>query len=202
MNLYKTILTAALMFGITVAIAKPFNPKGGGEFNVESEKLSYSIYAVVNTTKVRIAYEKQDTEPIAIEIYNDSGKLLYAEKLKNASSMKKSYDLEDSGAGNYKVKITTGAYTASHYIELGAREQEEFVAKVSPVLEKKLRVAYEFARGPVLIVVEDEDSKSVFRELINARNYTTLYNINKLEKGNYTVRLSCGDQLKEHAFKL
>ncbi len=105
---------------INIASAKDINPASAGKV-VAAEKFAYSLYAINETTKFRLAFENQQGSAVSVKVYDEKGMLVFTDNIKNATEMKRNYDLAELGRGVYTVEISSGDFKTANRIAVGGR---------------------------------------------------------------------------------
>jgi len=177
-----------------------------GEKNVitESAKIEYSIYPIINTNKIRVAYQKSGKEKIAVKIYDAKKNLLFSDVQKNDTYVKRNYNLDRIGEGTYFVKIVSGDYEIDQKVVVGKNTKSNFSAYLSPEpINNKVRIAFQHAINPVRIAVLNEDGSMLYDKVMyDTQNFSSLFNLSSLDKGNYTIKISSDDEVTEKNYSI
>ena len=186
-----------MMFAAMYAVAGDTNP---GKVQ-ESEGLKYAIYKVSNSNKVRLNYEKMDDRKLVVKIFDETGKLVFVESLKE-NAAKRNYDLSDLSSKKYRFEITFGEYVAQQSVSLMPSETP-FYAYLSPeMVNNKVRVSYQHASSPVLVAVKDLKGNVLFSKMVNSDNFSSLLNLSELQSGEYRVMVTASDKTYEHVYEI
>lgn len=209
LNKFSTmrVLAIALSFLFTsVAFANNGSngtEPGDGKKITETAKIAYSIYPIINTNKIRVAYEKYGDVAVSIRIYDDNMNLLYSDTQKEATYLKRNYDLGKIGSGEYVVRIQAGDYTTVHRVDVGQKEEQKFSAYLSPQLtNNKVRIAFQHATSPVFVAIYDQDGKLVYEKTMKEQNFSSIFNLSPLDKGKYTIMVSSNGDTTESTYQL
>ena len=185
-----------LSFFVLSAFANTGNNPGDKNKITESSKVEYGIYPIINTNKIRVSYKKSGNEKLTVSIYDAKKNLLFSDVQKNATSLKCNYNLDRIGKGTYYVKLTSGDFEANQKVVIGSDAVSKFSAYLSPNLEgNKVRIAYQHAESPVFISVLNSDGKKLFsKEVTDVQNFSSLFNLSSLDKGDYTIRVTSNNK--------
>ncbi|WP_020532940.1 DUF3244 domain-containing protein [Flexithrix dorotheae] len=170
----------------------------------ESSNIQYSIYPLKNTTKIRVAYEKKGKEKVTIKIYDDKKNLIFTDIQRNNTELKRNYDLGKIGNGVYFVKIKSGEFETQHKIFVGKKQVKTFESYLSAsATNNKIRIAFQNATNPVKISITDEKGKNLYdKTLFDTENFSSLFNLAPLDKGNYTVSISSNGNVTEQSYTI
>jgi len=174
-----------------------------GEKITETANITYSIYPIFNTNKIRVVYQKNGNMFVSVKIYDEKMNLLYNDTQRKNGYLKRNYNMDRIGSGEYIVKIEAGDYTTIQRVNVGEAQNQEFSAYLSPELNKnKLRVAYQHATNPVSMFIYDQEGALVFKKSLNEQNYSSLFDMGSLNKGTYTIVVKSGTSTTEKTYKL
>ncbi|MBX2843548.1 MAG: DUF3244 domain-containing protein [Flammeovirgaceae bacterium] len=170
----------------------------------ESSNIQYSIYPLKNSTKIRVAYEKKGKEKVTIKIYDDKKNLIFTDIQRNNTELKRNYDLGKIGNGVYFVKIKSGDFETQHKIFVGKTQIKAFESYLSAsATNNKIRIAFQNATNPVKISIIDEKGKNLYdKTLFDIENFSSLFNLTPLDKGNYTVSISSNGKVTEQNYTI
>jgi len=159
---------------------------------VEDADIAYSLYSVVNASKIKFAFEKATTGNVTIKIYDEDLNLIFTDKRNDAQSEKISYDLSAFGQGTYSVKVLSGKFIKNHTFKVGYSSAPDFNAYISSkVIDEKVRVNFQNASAPVGITISDLDGTVYFDQVItNKSEASQLLNLSQLPKGDYEIEVS------------
>lgn len=170
----------------------------------ESSKIEYSIYPIINSNKIRVAYQKSGKEKTTIKVYDAKKNLLFLDVQKNDTYVKRNYNLEKVGKGTYYIKIESGDLEVDQKVVIGKSEMNHFSSYLSPQLsDNKIRISYQHATSPVYITVLNSKGSSLFTKKVeDIQNFSSLFNLSSLEKGSYTVRVSSNSKVTEKTYSI
>ncbi len=172
---------------------------------VEEGSVSYSIYAVQNSEKIKFSFEKGIETGITVKIYDEDFDLLYTDVLKKENAGSISYNLQQLGGGTYHVKVITKEFTKVHTFSVGEVAFENtFNPYISSVKEGgKVHVAFQKAFAPVVIKVYDINGVVFHDEVVtNKTDYHKILNLSQLEAGEYTVEVRSAGKTTTQAITL
>ena len=168
----------------------------------ETANIEYSIYPIINSNKIRVAYQKSGNEKVAIKIYDAKKNLLFSDIQKNTTYLKRNYNFDNIGEGTYYVKIVSGDFEIDQKVMVGASSKSQFSAYLSPQLvNNKVRIAFQHADNPVLISVVNKDGSKLYdKTLFDTQNFSSLFNLSSLDKGEYLIRISSENESVEKTY--
>jgi hypothetical protein len=170
----------------------------------ESAKIEYSIYPIVNSNKIRVAYQKSGNEKVTIKIFDAKKNLLFSDIQKNTTYLKRNYNFDNIGEGTYHVKIVSGDFEIDQKISVGVKAQNLFSAYLSPqLISNKVRIAFQHAESPVRIAVMNKDGSKLYdKTLFDTQNFSSLFNLSSLDKGKYIIRISSDEKVTENVYEI
>ena len=170
----------------------------------ETSKIEYSIYPIINSNKIRVAYQKSGNEKVAIKIYDAKKNLLFSDIQKNTTYLKRNYNFDNIGKGTYYVKIVSGDFEIDQKVSVGASSKSLFSAYLSPQLvNNKVRIAFQHADSPVLISVVNKDGSKLYdKTLFDTQNFSSLFNLSSLDRGEYQIRISSDYKVVEQSYEI
>jgi len=169
----------------------------------ETNKIAYSIFPILNTNKIRVAYQKDGNMPVSVKIYDGKINLLYNDTQRKDTYLKRNYNMDRIGSGEYVVKIEAGDYTTIQRLQVGKNKKQEFAAYLSPQLtNNKIRIAFQHATSPVGVYIYDEDGDMVYEKRMVEQNFSSLFNLSPLDKGKYTIVVSSAGKSTESTYEL
>jgi hypothetical protein len=189
---------------INIASAKDIDPISAGKV-VAAEKFAYSLYAITETNKFRLAFENEQGSTVSVKVYDQKGTLVFTDNIKNATALKRNYDLAELGRGVYMVEISNGDFKTSNRIAVGGAQLNPvaFNAYVSPSLaEGAFKVAYQGGSEGVYITVKDSEGVILYSERAESDNFARRYNLSGLKSGNYTVSVESGEKVVEQTYTI
>lgn len=162
-----------------------------------AEPLKFAIYAYRSSPKFYLSFpEATVVEKVSVKIRRaDTGKLLFSDHI--TTDMGRLYNLRMYGSGNYEVEVSSETETESRTLSLG---EGDFVPLEANVRFQKDRfeVIYLNESGKdVHITLFDQKDRSVLSLTENAQKYRRSFDLSKLEKGHYTLRISDGKEVFE-----
>jgi hypothetical protein len=165
---------------------------------IASDKFAYSLYAVNNTEKFRFAFDNEEGKDVTVKIFDSKGELLFVDKVKGKTELKRDYDLSNYGKGVYLIEVASDNFKAVNKVAVNTRlESKPFVAYLSPaVKDGAIKVAYENSAEGVYINIKDGFGALVYSEInTDMSNFSRKYNLSSLRKGSYTVEIVHGDKV-------
>lgn len=196
----------AIFFAAVLAINTAFANDGAnnGKGVVAAEKFAYSLYSINQTLKFRLAFDNEAATDVSVRILDSEGSVVFVERLKGISELKRNYDLASVGKGIYTVEINAGDFKASQKVAVGGAKLSAttFNAYVSPALASGMfRVAYEGGAEGVYITVKDQKGAILYSEHnTELDNFSRRYSIGNLPAGEYTVSVSSGSKTVEQTY--
>ncbi|MDW7694298.1 T9SS type A sorting domain-containing protein [Flammeovirgaceae bacterium SG7u.111] len=201
-NSVKALFIAITILMTSFTMANPIKGKDGEKIKATS-KFAYSIYPILNSNKIRVAYEKYGKGKVSVKIFDNKMNLLYNDIQKDLNYMKRNYDMSALGNGEYIVKIVAADYTTVHRLNVGKKEAMPFSGYLSPELtNNKLRIAYQHASKPVYVSVTNKDGKSIYSKTMKEQNFSSVFNLSTLKSGTYTVTMSSDGQTTTQEYTL
>ena len=180
------ILTAALL--VTIGAVAGNNP--GAAAGV----------AVVNTgTTFKLYYKAASESNVKISIFNEEGKMVFTEVLKNIDGFVRPYNLSTAPAGEYTVEVSDQNTTHVEKIMIG-EQREAKLASLNPVIgeDGKYLLTVPSTEAKDISIRILADNKLVYDEVVAiSSNFARIYNLQKVkgeltfeikdQKGNTTV---------------
>jgi flagellar hook assembly protein FlgD len=194
-------LALVLVASFQLAQAKDIDPKTPSV--VAAEKFAYSLYAINETSKFRLAFVNEQGSNVNVKVYDQAGKLIFTDKIKGQTELKRNYDLGEMGRGVYTVEISNGEFKTSDRVAVGGATLNPvaFNAYISPsLIDGAFKVAYEGGGEGVYITVKDANGTLLYSERNESENFARKYNISTLRPGSYTVNVESNDKSVEQAF--
>jgi Secretion system C-terminal sorting domain len=200
----KIARVLAIAFLATISLhlaqAEDIDPKPGV---AAANKFAYSLYAISETTKFRLIFENEQGSAVKVDVYNSAGKLVFTDRVRGATELKRNYDLSNLGVGVYTVEITNGEFKTAQRVAVGGAKLNPvaFNAYISHTLtEGSFKVAYEGGNEGVYITVRDANGILLYSEHSSTDNFARKYNLSRLRPGSYTVNVENGDKSMEQTF--
>ncbi|MBT30958.1 MAG: hypothetical protein CMO01_14965 [Thalassobius sp.] len=202
-RILKIFILSSIVLSSFVATANNDNPGDKNKIE-ESAKIEYSIYPIINSNKVRVAYQKTGNEKVTIKIFDAKKNLLFSDVQKNVTSLKRNYNLENIGDGTYYIKIISGDFETDQKIHVGRSEKNLFSAYLSPELIKnKVRIAFQHAQDPVRVsVLNEKGSKLYDKTITDTQNFSSLFNLSSLDSGKYTINISSNGKVTSNTYEI
>jgi hypothetical protein len=201
LKIFALLLLTIASFNL--ALAKDGDPAEGPRV-VAADKFAYSLYAISQTSKFRLAFVNELGSQVSVKVYNQDGTLVYIDNIKNATELKRNYDLSSLGRGVYTVEISNGEFKTAERVAVGGAKLNPvaFHAYVSPSLASgSFKVAYQGgAQEGVYITVQDANGVILYSEHSESDNFARRYNLSSLKPGSYTVNVSSGDKSLEQSY--
>ena len=185
-NAIATTLALMVIFASTPSFASPNNDK-------DSKAFAFSVNAITNSNKIAIGVKKDEPGKLAIKIYDGEGNHLFTDKFNNTQGMIRTYDLSESGPGNYMVRIISNKDSEVTRVTVGMDSEINNPFKAyfsSKFKDNKIKVSYYHAMQPAQVTVFDHSGKKVFSNIISEKqDFSSIINLSKLRKGDYLVRV-------------
>lgn len=166
------ILTAALLVSVAaVAGNKPTSEAG--------------VAVVSNGTTVKLYYKAASESNVKVSIFNEDGKVVFSEKLRNIDGFVRPYNLASAPSGIYTVEVTDEFSTHTEKVAVGQRHK--------PELASLLRVSRE--EGKYLLAIPSNeakdisirilaDDKVIYDEVMQiSSDFAKVYNLKKVKGG-------------------
>lgn len=171
------ILTAALLvtFG-AVAGNKPGTAAG--------------VAVVNNGTTLKLYYKADSESNVKVSIFNEEGKTIFTEVLKNIDGFVRPYNLASIPSGEYTIEVADQNSTHSEKITIGERRKSD-VAKLVRVNGEGskflLTVPSKEAKDISVRILADD--KIVYDEVLEiSSDFARIYNLTKI-KGDVTFEI-------------
>lgn len=204
----KAIISKLLVIVLFVAVslnsvmARNIDPSDPGRV-VPAEKFAYSLYAISETTKFRLAFENELGNNVTVKVFSPLGKLIYTDRIKQATELKRNYDLATMGRGVYSVEISNGEFKTVERVAVGGAKLNPtpFNAYISASLTNGMfKVAYQGGEEGTYITVRDSNGTLLYSEHNESDNFARKYNISSLKAGTYTVTVENDSKVLEQTF--
>jgi hypothetical protein len=170
---------------------------------VAADKFAYSLYAINQTNKFRLSFVNELGSRVSVKVYDQQGTLVYVDNIKNATELKRNYDLGTLGRGVYTVEISNGEFKTAERVALGGAKLTPvaFNAYISPSLtDGAFKIAYQGGTEGVYITVNDSNGTILYSEHSQSDNFARRYNLASLKPGSYSVNVLSGDKSMEQVF--
>ena len=193
-NLLKKSITTTLALVFVFTAVSSF---AGTNNDEDPDKFAFSINAIRNSNKIAVGVKKDEPGKLAIKIYDSEGNHLYTDKFTNTEGIIRTYDLSESGPGNYIVKIISNKGYEVKRVSVGESENTNpFKAYFSSKFRNnKIKVSYYHALQPAQVTVFDNVGKTIFSNVISEeQDFSSMINLSKLRKGDYLVRVDSNGQ--------
>jgi hypothetical protein len=173
---------------------------------VAADKFAYSLYAINQTNKFRLSFVNELGSRVSVKVYDQEGALVYVDNIKNATELKRNYDLGTLGRGVYTVEISNGEFKTAERVAVGGAKlnQVAFNAYISPSLtDGAFKIAYQGgAAEGVYITVTDANGTILYSEHSESDNFARRYNLASLKPGSYSVSVASGEKSLEQTFMI
>ncbi|GEM_PF-4129837 len=182
-KLIFTVLVAAIG---TTAIAK----------NTGGNATKVSVQTNFEESLMNIVYADDEPSLVAITIYDDKGKEVLKDKVRNSNGFDESYDLS---------KLSSGIYTLSM-----ADEQGEFYSTsalvnndhsaVKPAGRAKYQLTFD-AEQPQMVHIQiyDDWGRPVYREsLMSNAGFSKVYDLARVQSGHFVFEVKSSAGLETH----
>jgi len=196
--LITTTMMAATVFADPTT-GDPGTPDENPEVGFE-----YSLYPIINSNKIRLAWEQEADQKVVIKIFDDQDQLVFTD-IQKSEKMKANYDLSSVGSGLYKVMITTRDYRTVEEVRVGGETTSPFSAYLSPApIDHKIRVAFQHAKSDVRLSIANAATGEVVyeRNIEGKANFSSVYNVSKLSSGQYKITLASGGKTVQQIYSL
>lgn len=170
---------------------------------VALDKFAYSLYAVSDKSKMRLAFENLSQEDVVVKIYNNDNALIHSERHRKTEGLKRDYIMSEIGNGSYRMDIKCGDFVASRQVSIGMTANAgPFVAHVSHVVKDgKIQVAYQNGQEGVYIALTNQNGAVLYTERTEAQsNFARRYDLSRLQPGEYTMTVICGSKTIEQTY--
>ncbi|MDW7694297.1 hypothetical protein R9C00_06075 [Flammeovirgaceae bacterium SG7u.111] len=195
-------LVVAMFLMSGMAVASPVDGKVHSSIRATSD-FAYSIYAVNNSQKIRVAYEQSNAARVTVKIYDKEMNLIFTDVNNNKALQKRNYDMSKVGNGEYVVKIVAADYTTIHRVNVGSETKSNYSAFLpQKALNNKVRVAFQHATSPVRLSILNDEGKALYSKSVSAENFSNVFDMSTLNKGRYTIRISSGNDVKEQVYNV
>lgn len=191
-NLFKRSIATAVALTFVLTSLSSF-----ANHDNDPEKLAFTVNAVKNSNKIAIGVRQAQSGKLSIKIFDEAGNHLYTDHFNNTKGLIRTYDLTNSGPGNYTVKISSPEASGERQVTLGENaEKIPFKAYFSSYFkDNKIKVSYYNAFEPAQVVVSLPNGQTVFESTIsNDKDHSSIINLSSLDEGNYLVRIESDGQ--------
>ena len=188
----KTLLFAALFLLVSVATFAEDNELG--------ETSSFKIVPKANL-KYDLYYVSESDAPVTVRIYDEAGRLITNDKIKNHRSFKKTYNFKDLASGNYKVVVNNEEGKASQAVFHNPQKlkMQLIFTQVPNTKSFKLHVGEFNTAKPVKVNVYNADNELLFSEEINeTASFSKVYNMNKIDEDMVRFTIINGQEMISH----
>lgn len=193
----QRILAATFVMIFMVSFQSIANAIGGGGKSADA-KFAYSLRSVKNTDKIVLSFDNLSKQKVTISIYDAANKLVFKETQYSTPTLRKGYDLSSLEDGKYTVKIESDNFSFKEEVEIGKDWNDlafDAVIAPDPVSSNKLRIGFANAKGDVTVEIKDIRGNIVHTAEFSSQYGNELFNMKKLNRGEYTVTVYSGDQV-------
>jgi Domain of unknown function (DUF3244) len=202
MNSFHKIYALAVLV-LTFATQSVFASNGENDQKIKaSEKFAYSLYATQKGLHLRLNFDNEEGQKVKVRLFDPQGHLIHQESLTN-KHLRRDYNLEDAGKGHYKVQIITEDETFDKELNVGIKTNSQaFQAYMSPELaDGQVRLSFQNASEAVYIRILDAEGSILYSEVAESNDgYARKFDLSHLQKGTYSLELSCGEKTIEHVY--
>lgn len=201
-SLKISALLLLLVASFNTVQAKKVDPSESPKV-LAADKFAYSLYAIHQSNKFRLSFVNELGSRVSVKVFDQAGKLVYTDNIKNATELKRNYDLGQLGQGIYTVEISNGEFKTADRVAVGGAKLSAtaFNAYISPNLtEGAFKVAYQGGAEGVYITVKDSKGTILYSERNESDNFARRYNLSSLQSGSYTVNVESGDKSVEQTY--
>jgi hypothetical protein len=143
----------------------------------------------INKDHYQLTYVKQGTCNILVEVLDDQGVVLHAERLKQKNSFTKPYSFQNLEFGEYSFKVTDeeGVFVT----KIKRSDEIHMVASIRKLADDKAKVIVkgEFMR-PVSVNIFDKHNELVFDDYIDhERAFSRIYDLSKVKANELRIEV-------------
>jgi hypothetical protein len=205
-HIHKVFALLLTVFALSTAHAndrKPGEPRDEQKV-VPLEKFAYSVYALKDQLKFRLAFENTAAERVTVRIFDRQNRLVHTDVVRKQTGLKRDYNLSALGKGEYQMSILCGEFSATNRLFVGTQPvQGKFGAYLSHHLKNgKMQLAFQNAGDDVYITLTDAQGTIHYSEVVNELNFARRYDLSRLRPGEYTMSITSGDKTVEQVYKV
>lgn len=150
-------------------------------------------------SKFELIYVSSEEGDVSVTIYDNDGKNISSSTVKDATKFRRTYDFSQLEAGKYSVVVRNEEGIAREEIahKLTTQKLQTFVAKLPDSKAFKVHVGDFDSKRPVNVKIYNSQNKVIHREAIsNTQAFSKVFNLDKVESGDYTVLIENNGELK------
>lgn len=194
----KTLFVTSIF--VTVSLFSELSLASGNfRVNIAPKSEGMALMEISNSTEQK--YE--------ISLSNSSGEVLYQHKTRGEhSKFNKVFDFSKSEYGVYKLKVKRDEETKEQLLTFSKSgiEVGETITKVDPVFsysDNLLIVSFQnYNKEELSLNLYQKDELILSKIVKDADSIKKGFDLSKLDKGNYSMVFSAGDEIYEYEFKI
>ena len=191
-----TLLAALLIVFSASSFATEGKPGKAPKFKmIAKTDVKYDLY-----------YSSENSGEVCVIIYDESGKKISSQTMKEVKKFKRTYDFSQLAPGKYKVVVRNDDGSANQQISHLIKEArlKTFVTKLPESNALKLHVGDFDEDQPVTVKIYNENYKLIHSdEIKNAQSFSRVYNLNNIELKSVSVLVENGGEKQTfiHSFR-
>jgi hypothetical protein len=155
-----------------------------------------------STATFKVYYTNQDAQRVKVTIYNESGKKVFGEIIKNSNGFVRPYNMSELPAGNYTIEVADNQEVKSFEFAYNMQSDNNLTAFVNQYTNNKFLLGLgNGSNDAVTIKILNHKSEVVYTaEEVVANQFAQLFNIETVN-GTITFQVLKGNKLiKEISF--
>lgn len=158
-----------------------------------------TVMPVHNTSKFYVSFaDDVEAQDVLIKIRREDGSLIYTDILVT-DKVTKVYDMSEYGKGVYQVDIEGMDFTITKKVELG--KKSGFDAKIVQENDH-IELIYLSRDADLDIYLKDDSGNVLYHGDGKFGKYQQAFDISHLPKGNYSLKVTNGEQVFEEFFEV
>lgn len=148
-----------------------------------------------NGPLVKVFYQGEETGKVKVTIYNDKGRIVYTETMRDTENFMRPYNFSRLPAGKYTIELIDSHGKRVKEIAHGRRAKENVavLTKLRQDQGKYMLAVPNEGRNALTVRIFDNYSKLVYAKTeVVEGDFATVYDLSKF-KGNYTFEVADGN---------
>lgn len=155
--------------------------------------------------KYELVYVSDKSGNVLVTIFDESGRKLSSQTVKNAKNFKRTYDFSKLKPGKYKIVVRNESGSANQQIihQIKKARLKTFVSKIPNSKSLKLHVGDFDPSSPVLVRIYDQYSKLIYSEEINnEQSFSRVYKLTSTQLNYVSVSIENNGETKSFTHEL
>ena len=159
--------------------------------NVSPDYITTNYY----DPSVVISFENWKSETLAVKILTNKSEIIFNDKLNTADSEGVKYNLKNLESGKYTIKLENDHKLVEETVilfngKIAEKEAKVYYKPYVKIQDDMINVSFLSFDGQADVSIS-KNGKEFFNDTVtNQKPFNKVYNVNKLEKGTYTLKVN------------